>query len=132
MHHCLLCCKQENSSQEQPSSLKNLSVLSTIAAKRREQHSRYASSKGFLIYTLLSKFFYIFDFDSLSLFFVVWVILLPLLKLLEMMWCKLIKLLKSVVKLHFVVLLNFRWVVTDHLAQLLWTWYIFCKQFCSK
>ncbi|KAJ4705446.1 Protein downstream neighbor of Son [Melia azedarach] len=35
---------KENSSQEQPSSLKNLSVLSTIAAKRREQHSRLGNS----------------------------------------------------------------------------------------
>lgn len=39
-------CKQENSSNERPGSLKNLSLLSNIAAKKGDQHSLYASAAG--------------------------------------------------------------------------------------
>lgn len=71
-------------------------------------------------------FLYLFILIPCLSLVAVLVIMLRQLKLPKMVCWKLVKLLKSVVKVHSVVLLNFRRVVKDHLAWLLWTWYAFC------
>lgn len=100
---------------EQPNSLKNLSVLSSLAAKRGHRISWYA------IYDKKHECdFLVIIFISLA----VQRMLLLQLKSQKMMWLKLVTQLKSVVKVHFVVLLNFQRVMASCLALQMSIWYI--------